>query len=475
MYSKRKERIRAISDAQASKRADWINKNIFYYEDERKYLRYLVPEGQRILELGCGTGQLLNALNPREGIGIDISGNMIAIARKKYSHLRYIEGDFEDPEVLGNVEGTFDAVIMSETIGFLDDCQATLELLHSLCNRDTRVIIANCSSLWEPVLKLAAIFNLKMSTTEQNWLSTDDIIGLCELADFEFVQREWRQLIPKRLFGLGTIINRLFAHLPLIRYLCLRHYVIFRSARTKVLDQPSVSVVIPCRNEQGNIRNTVKRMPRFCDDLEILFVEGNSQDDTWGEIQKVSEEYKDWNIKALRQDGIGKGDAVRKGFEQACGDILMILDGDLTVPPESLPKFYEALRNEKGDFIMGSRLVYPVEHGSMRFLNYWANNTFAAIFSWLLNQRVTDTLCGTKVLRKSDYEKIARNRSYFGNLDPFGDFDLIFGACKLSLKIVELPIRYSARKYGDTQISRFRHGWILLKMVFVAFNKMKLL
>ena len=239
------------------------------------------------------------------------------------------------------------------------------------------------------------------------------------------------------------------------------------------MNKPSTTVLIPCRNEKGNIENAIKRLPQFCEDMEILFVEGGSQDGTIDEIHRVIDLYSNKDIKVLIQDGKGKGDAVRKGFNQARGDILMILDADLTVPPEDLPKFYNAIVDGKGEYINGTRLVYPMQNQAMRFLNFWANRIFSILFSWLLNQRYTDTLCGTKVLTKKNYLKIIENRSYFGDFDPFGDFDLIFGASKLNLKTVEVPIRYAARKYGETQISRFKHGWLLIKMVVFAFKKFK--
>jgi glycosyltransferase involved in cell wall biosynthesis len=232
-------------------------------------------------------------------------------------------------------------------------------------------------------------------------------------------------------------------------------------------------VLIPCRNERGNIEAAVKRVPPFAEDMEFLFVEGHSQDGTLDEIERVIEAYPELDIKVTVQDGKGKGDAVRKGFDMARGDVLMILDADLTMPPEDLPKFYEALKSGKGEFINGSRLVYPMQEEAMRFLNLLANHTFSLIFTYLLNQRFTDTLCGTKVLRASHYRRIAENRSYFGDFDPFGDFDLIFGAAKLNLKTVEVPIRYDARSYGETQISRFRHGVLLLRMVVFAWRKLK--
>jgi hypothetical protein len=399
---------------------------------------------------------------------------MIGIAQEDFPHLKFIQGDVEDSDLLASLEGPFDVIVLSDTIGYLDDCESTFSKLHSLCTQDTRIVVSYYSWYWEPVLKLGEKLRLKTPSIEMNWLSTEDITGLLNLADFELVSQDWRQVVPRSMFGLGSLVNRFIGTLPIIRRFSLRNYLVARPVREMGLKQASTTVIIPCRNEKGNIENAVKRLPDFCEDIEIIYVEGNSQDGTLDEIHRVIETYPDKDIKVLVQDGKGKGDAVRKGFEHARGDILMILDADLTVPPEDLPKFYKAISSGKGEYINGTRLVYPMDDQAMRFLNFWANRTFSVLFTWLLNQRFTDTLCGTKVLTKKNYEKIVANRSYFGDFDPFGDFDLIFGATKLNLKVVEIPIRYAARDYGETQISRFRHGWLLLKMVLFAYKKLKI-
>jgi SAM-dependent methyltransferase len=473
--SKRKQTIKEQADKLAGSRDRWIKKNSFFYNDDYNYMNFLVNNGQRVLELGCGTGQLLNTLKPSYGVGVDLSGSMIEVARENFPHLEFVQGDIESPDLISSLNGPFDFIILSDTIGYLDDCEEALARLHSLCTQDTRIIISYYSWRWQPVLALGEKIGLKMPTVEMNWLSTEDTMGFLQLADFDTVKREWRQLVPRNLFGLGSLINRFIGTLPLIRRLSLRNYIVARSIRKIGLKQPSATVLIPCRNEKGNIENAVKRLPNFCEDLEILYVEGNSQDGTLNEIHRVISAYPDKDIKVLVQDGKGKGDAVRKGFNNARGDILMILDADLTVPPEDLPKFYRAIATGKGEYINGTRLVYPMDDQAMRFLNFWANRTFSVLFTWLLNQRFTDTLCGTKVLTKDNYKKIVANRSYFGDFDPFGDFDLIFGATKLNLKVVEVPIRYAAREYGETQISRFRHGWLLLKMVLFAYKKLKII
>ena len=473
--SNRKRLIQQQAEKIAKKRDKWIDKNSYFYKNDRAYMQFLVGEDKRILELGCGTGQLLNSLSPAYGVGVDLSANMVSIAQKNYSGLKFIQGDLEDVSLISSIQGPFDFIILSDTIGYLDDCEEAFVALHSLCTPGTRLIISYYSWFWQPILTLAEKVGLKMPSVEMNWLSTEDTMGFLQLADFESVKREWRQLIPRSVFGIGSFVNHFIGTLPFIRHLSLRNYIVARSVRMVGLKLPSTTVVIPCRNEKGNIENAVIRLPQFCEDLEIIYVEGNSQDGTLDEINRVISAYPDKDIKVLVQDGLGKGDAVRKGFNHAHGDILMILDADLTVPPEDLTKFYKAITTGKGEYINGTRLVYPMDDQAMRFLNFWANRTFSIIFTWLLNQRLTDTLCGTKVLTKKNYDKIVDNRSYFGDFDPFGDFDLIFGATKLNLKMVEVPIRYTARSYGETQISRFRHGLLLLKMVVFAYKKLKVI
>ena len=437
-------------------------------------MKFLVPPGSRVLELGCGTGDLLARLDPSPGVGADLSAAMIDIARHKYLHLDFRVGDAEDASFIKSLGGPFDYIILSDTIGLFEDIDAALDLLHVLCTPDTRLIIAYYAQLWEPLLNIAEAIGLRMPQPPANFISDSDFLNLLDLADFELIRHDRRQLVPRRLLGLGRAINRYVAPLPLINGFCLRTYMVTRSRRQPFPVERSVSVVVPCRNEHGNIETAIKRMPRFGSRQEIIFVEGNSRDGTFEECERVRDAYAgQWDIKVFRQPGKGKFDAIQKGFDEASGEVLMILDSDLAVPPEVLTKFYSAIASGKGEFINGTRLVYPMEDEAMRTLNFIANRFFARVFSYLVNQRFTDTLCGTKVLAKSAYLRIARDRDYFGNFDPFGDFDLILGAAKQNLKIVEIPIHYRARTYGQTQISRFRDGVMLLRMVLFAFRKMK--
>jgi SAM-dependent methyltransferase len=398
--SKRKCLIKEQADKLANSRNKWIKKNSYFYNDDYSYMKFLVSKGARVLDLGCGTGELLNVLEPSNGIGIDLSSEMISVAQKNYPNFEFIQGDLEDEKLISSLQGKFDYIILSDTIGDLDDCETVFSNLHCLCTPQTRLIISYYSWRWEPILRLGEKIGLVMPSFGTNWLTTDDTIGFLHLADFEVVKREWRQIIPKKLFGLGSFINRFFGTLPVIRRLSLRNYIVARPLLSSSLKNPSTTILIPCRNEEGNIENAIKRIPDFCNDIEIIFVEGGSKDNTLKEINRVINAYSDKDIKVFKQEGSGKGDAVRKGFGHARGEILMILDADLTVPPEDLPKFYNAIVSGKGEYINGTRLIYPMEQEAMRYLNYIGNRVFALLFTWLLNQRITDTLCGTKVLTK---------------------------------------------------------------------------
>jgi SAM-dependent methyltransferase len=470
----RKLALRERVDTTLEEIERWRRFNAAYHDDDRKFMRFLVPPGKRVLELGCGAGHMLAALQPSYGIGVDFSPKAVERAKLLYPHLNFVLGDVENPATLQGIEGPFDYIVLADTIGVLEDIDGTLRLIHQLCAPSTRLIIAYYSHLWEPILKMAEVVGLRNKQPQVNYIATADFLNLMDLADFEVISQEQRQLLPRRWLGLGPLINKYVAPLPGIRQLALRSYVVGRPVRLFPDRKFSASIVIPCRNERGNVENAIKRMPKFASHQEIIFVEGNSSDDTFAECERVRDAYKDqWDIKVLRQEGKGKGDAVRKGFAAATGDVLMILDADLTMPPEALPKYHAVIESGKAEFVNGTRLVYPMENEAMRPLNFIANRCFAYLFSYLVNTRMTDTLCGTKVLLRRDYEVLAREREYFGNFDPFGDFDLIFGAAKQNLKMIETPIHYKARTFGETQISRLRDGWLLLKMVWFAYRKLK--
>jgi len=440
----------------------------FYHDLLKNHFRFLVPAGSRVLEVGCGLGDLLAALEPARGVGIDFSPAMITIAREQHPELEFHVAEAATFEV----SERFDHILLSDLVNDLPDVQAVLSHLHEHAHARTRLVMNFFNTLWRPILSLAIKMGAKSPAPPQNWLSLADMKNLLHLAGWEVIKEETRILWPLRTPLLARFLNRWLT--PLLKPFCL---TIFLVARLRPQPKPEhhyrCTVVIPARNEAGNIEAAVQRTPEMGLGTEILFVEGHSNDDTWDEIRRVKTRYPERNIRVLKQQTKGKGGAVREGFAAANGDLLFILDADLTMPPEQLPKFYEVARSGLADFVNGVRLVYPMEEQAMRFANMIANYLFSFTFSWLLGQRVKDTLCGTKVLFRADYEAIARNRAYFGEFDPFGDYDLLFGAAKLNLRIADLPIRYQARSYGATNIHRWRHGLILLRMVLFAATRLK--
>lgn len=452
----------------APKRLKWKKRNRFYHRSLEKYFSFVIPPQSKVLEIGCSTGDLLNATSPLRGVGIDIAENVIQIARERFPHLEFHVMDAEDPDI----DETFDYIIMSDLVTCSWDIQVMLNRLRKVCHPRTRLIFSFYNSLWQPVMKMGEIFRLKMKQPVQNWLTISDLQNLLRLEGFEIVKTERKLLLPKRIPILNFLFNTFIANLPGFNSLSLINFITARPYQVSKKDY-SVSIVVPARNERGNIENAILRTPPFGSWQEFIFVEGNSQDQTYEEMLRIKEKYPEKRIKVIRQTGKGKGNAVREGFDIADGDILMILDADLTTPPEDMDKFYHALAENRGEFINGCRLVYPMEKEAMRILNLIGNKTFSWFFTYLLGQRLKDTLCGTKVLFKNDYEQIKNNRKYFGEFDPFGDFDLIFGAAKLNLKIVEVIVRYREREYGSTQISRFKHGWLLIKMSLFAARKLK--
>ncbi len=431
------------------------------------YYNLLIPAESSVLEIGCGDGELLAQIHAKSKTGIDLSEKQIALAQA-----RMPEGTFyvQAGELL-RLPSTYDVIIVSETLNSSADGQLLLERLATVATPQTRLLINFHNNIWHPIFTLANALGLRKPPPATSWLSTKDVENLLELSQWEIIKNQARILWPVGTPLIAPLFNRWLA--PLLPSF---GFAVFNIARLRPAAIPltlSVSVIIPARNEAGNIEAAVLRTPAMGAFTELIFVEGHSRDNTWAEIERVRSAYPQRRISALRQTGQGKGNAVREGFAVAQGDVLMILDADLTMPPEELPKFYDAIASGKAEFANGSRLVYPMEKGAMQFLNMVANQFFGLAFSWLLGQRIKDTLCGTKVLRRSHYLTIAANRAYFGDFDPFGDFDLLFGADKLNLKIRDIPIRYRERTYGSTNIQRWKHGALLFRMLAFAARKLK--
>lgn len=462
---------RQYFDTHADTRTQWCRRGRYYHESIEAFLGFLVPRGSTVLHVGAESASLLSRLAPKWGLGIHVSQGVVEkIGQQEVpSSLAFRQTE------LSGVKEEFSYVVISDVLGYVDDIEAVLHEAAKRISWRGRVVVTQHSALWGPILRLASALRLRVPFRLENWISRADLENFAHLAGLEVVRSGTRMLFPKYIPIISAFFNIYLANIFPFTRLGLYHYVVLRKqdARSPII-KPSLSIVVPARNEAGMIERIVKELPSLGAFTEIIFIEGHSKDDTWKEIQRVAIKYSaEKRIRIAQQDGKGKGDAVRKGFDMATGDILTIYDADMTVPAPDMEKFYRALVEGRGDFINGSRLVYPLEKESMRFLNLLGNKFFSLAFSWLLNSRLKDTLCGTKMLWREDYREIQAGRAFFGDFDPFGDFDLLFGAAKLNCKIIDMPIHYKERTYGETNIRRWSHGWLLLKMTVFAMRKVK--
>jgi SAM-dependent methyltransferase len=430
----------------------------------------LVPPNGRVLEIGCGEGGLLAKLSPTLGVGVDFSREGLACARAAHPRLHFVEAD---AHALPFGPGEFDVIVLSDLLNDLWDVQRVLEEVRRISGAGTRIILNCYSRLWEAPLRLLKRLGLSRPLLTQNWLAKNDVAALLRLAGLELI-RCW----PEVLFPLSVPLieqgaNRFLVRLWPFYFGAVANFFVARPEPQSIVEAPTVSVVVPARNEAGRIHEIIRRVPDMGRWTEIVFVEGHSRDNTFEVIRDAIAAAPERRLSVHQQTGEGKGDAVRLGFARSKGDILMILDADLTVAPEDLPRFYDALCSGKGEFINGVRLVYPMEEEAMQLANLVANKAFGFIFSWILGQPVRDTLCGTKVLWHEDYNQIVANRHVFGEFDPFGDFDLLFGAARLQRRIIDVPVRYRERTYGSTNIRRWRHGAILARMAILGTRRLR--
>ena len=465
----RNEENRRYQAARAPARADWIRRNAYYYRLLVRLFQHLVEPASRVLSINCETGFLLNAVSPKYGLGVDISPEMLDAARISNPQFTY---HVAFPEEYVSSE-KFDYIIVSN-VGDLVDVQKALSRLQAAAERHTRVLIYSYNHLWEPLVALAERLHLKNPKPEQNWLAEQDLVGILKLAGFEWLRTYRICLFPKFVPLLSGLANRVLAKLPLLDRLCMVEVLVARPI-PKRLDPSSVkiSVIVPCKDERGNIEDAVKRIPDFGKPTEIIFCDDKSTDGTREEVRRMQTLYPNRDIHLVEGPGICKSQNVWAGFRNATGDILAILDADLTVMPEELPYFIDAMTESGSDFVNGSRLVYPVPKAAMKSANMLGNKLFSIVFSYLMGQRIKDTLCGTKVLWRSDWERIQPMIGSWGVMDRWGDYELLFGAAKLNLRVVDQPVHYQERVYGATKMTRvFNNGLVMLRMCLKGYVRL---
>lgn len=412
---------------------------------------------------------MLAAVRPSRGVGVEISDTMVECAYRQHANLYFVKSD---PEAL-ELNETFDYNLFNHIFDTVDILRA-LERIRRHCTPETRIVVINYSQLWEPVLEIASKIGLRSQFVESNWVSENDIRGFLKLAGFRPVRKHRLMLFPKWIPGFSRLLNGLLARLPGLRGLCLMQVMVARPlAEPKHEDDITVSVVVPCRNEAGNVRQAVERIPKMGKHTEILFCDDRSTDGTADEVRRMIALYPDKDIRLVEGPGICKAENVWAGFRAARADVLVILDADLTVMPEELPMFVRALVTLQGDFVNGSRLIYPMPHLAMKFANMIGNKFFGWVFSFLLDQRIKDTLCGTKVLWRKDWCRMEVNLGSWGIKDLWGDYELLFGASKLHMEVVEVPVHYQERIHGVTKMTKvFSNGLRMLLICWHAWNQL---
>lgn len=468
--------LRSFTSSNANLLKRLRRRNRFFHSQVNRLIEAQMRPESTLIDLGCGDGELIASLGTtlKNAVGVDIDSQAIDDAQARGIDAEFMCSAVE--ELTAPPLSAPDYIVMSMLLDQTYDVYTILEMVHEWSEAKTRLIVVTYNRLWRPFLRLAELLRLKAVNPNENYVPRSEVVNLLETCDFEITKQLDGVLIPIHIPLIARLFNRWLAPLPLLRHLGLVHLIVARPLAKRPIAEESVSIVIAARNEEGHISELLDRIPEFGSSQEVIFVEGGSSDGTWEAIQREIEQRPisgSRRLLGLQQSGKGKGDAVRAGFSSAQGDILMILDADISVPPEELPRFYDALRRDACEFANGSRLIYPMEDKAMRFLNIIGNKIFGLMFTYLLGQPVRDTLCGTKVLRRDDYERIAANRARFGELDPFGDFDLLFGASAQGMRIRDIPVHYKERRYGTTNISRFRHGLLLLRMSRLAAVKLK--
>jgi ubiquinone/menaquinone biosynthesis C-methylase UbiE len=457
-----KESVEAHFDIIASDYDYWKQKNAYYYSTIKSFISRIIPPDSRVLEVGCGTGEILAAMKPARGVGIDISQKMTELASRKYPQYTFIHSPIEDLKL----EEKFDYIIMVDVVDHVYDVMDVFQSLYRFCHPKTQVILTTINPWWDPILMFMEKIGAKMPEGPHNFIEKRNLSKMLELLNFTLSYSGYLLLFPKRIPLLSFLMNSIGTRTWGLKKLSAVQYMLIQPTVKNDTDLGlGCSVVIPCYNEQDNIEEAVRRIPKMGKETEIIVVNDCSTDRTAEKTKELQNEFP--NLKLVDYSpNRGKGYAVRKGFESATQEIIMILDADISTYPEELPRFFDPLNKGICQFVNGTRMVYPMENQAMRTLNLFGNKMFGFIMSFITQQNLTDTLCGTKAFYRSDLKRIR------WGLDKWGDFDLLFGAAKMGSKIMEVPVHYMSRKSGESKMKSFRHCFHLLKACLIGFREL---
>ncbi len=445
-------------------------KHNYYHKETQGYFELMIPPNQKILVIGVDAKQILDSLVPSKGVMVILDPSNLSNASVFHDGSYECHTGFQMDEIVGN----FDYIIIHHALSLCEDIGSFVMKLIEFCNPSTRIIVSCHNYLWKPLLRIGEKLGLKREGGLEIMLSGTDINNILSASGFQLISTTRTMLFPCHALGIGPVLNWIGKLLPFIDWLKINLFQKYRLLPAVPSDQKeSLTVCLTCRDEKENIEPLVKAIPRLTDEQEILFVEGHSIDGTHEEIYRVMKLYPEKNIRVISQPGIGQGDAIREGFSRATGSIIILLEADMTSPPENIRYVYESMRLRYAEFMEGSRFIYPISRKAMPYLNQIGNWCFSFFFSWLFWRQITDVMSGIKAIRKEDFEKILVRWNSWGIDDPFGDFELLFGAMRLGLKSSEQPIHYHPRTYGSSKTRVFYHGYILTRMALKAFSKFR--
>jgi ubiquinone/menaquinone biosynthesis C-methylase UbiE len=460
-------RVRAHFDALADRYLDLKKLNAFYNDYLIRWTKALVPPRRRVLDIGCGRGDVLAAVRPTVGLGLDLSPTMVRRAAADHGHgtsgLQFIEQAVE--EFQG--DGTFDAALLTNTLEYAYDIGAILDRARAALRDNGRLLITTANPVWSPIFKAASKVGMRIPECDRLWVTNEDLDNLLKLHGFEVVDKRMDLVLPKPVPGLGDALNWAVSRTPVMRYLGSTQLIAARKLPEKARAY-SVSAIVPCYNEAGNVERCVREMVKLGSRTELIIVDDGSKDGTAALVNPALRS--DIDVKVVSYSpNVGKGNAVQRGFERATGDILMILDADLTTHPEELGPLYEAMSTGRAEFVNCTRFVYPMDGQAMKFANYVGNKVFTIAVSLVMDRRVSDTLCGTKAMFRTDYEHFTMGR------DPWGDYDFLFGAAQLRLAVCELPVHYRDRLAGVSKMNSMKHAKNLVRMCLHGFRQVQIL
>ena len=430
----------------------WQKRNSFYHATISNLIAGMIPPSSRVLELGCGLGDLLASLNPSSGIGLNVAQGLTDRASQKHPRLEFHTSDVDSAGLPRSFEPQY--IVMTNMLDYVHDIWDVMGSLKPAVHEHTLLIITTNNPLWAPLLRLASNLKLRFPESPRNFITNRDICSVLHLQGFDIVEEGLTLPVPKRIPVLGDLINAIVPEVPVLRFVSSLQYI---AARPRIPRPPlSCSVVIPCHNEADNIQECLRRVPNIGTRTEIVVVDDGSTDDTCQRVKEVMAADSRVRLIVLEKNQ-GKASAVRAGFEAAEGDVLMILDADMAVTPEELPKFLTPLQDGTADLVNGTRLIYPMHGKAMKVANFLGNKGFCFLASKVIRQRVSDTLCGTKAFLKRDFVRMP-----ISGTEHWGDFDLLFGAARLKLRILEIPVHYTERRAGKSKMRAMIEGWSFL-------------